>query len=619
VAAQSSAPAPQEATPTAQDTRFAVIGDYGVDAPGAAAVAQLVATLDPQYVITVGDNNYPDGEQSTIDGNVGRHYSRWIHPYTGAFPASRGPNRFFPSLGNHDWRTAGAAPYLAYFTLPGNERYYAFRRGPLHFFALDSDPHEPDGIEVGSVQAQWLQAALAASNAPFKLVYFHHPPFSSSDHGSTYALQWPFRAWGADAVIAGHDHAYERLVVDGFPYIVNGLGGNTRYDFGALRTAGSEMRFADEFGAMLVEADAELCTFRFLDVAGIQLDQLSIRPTPVDFPEVVLVDAGSTWRYRDNGSNQGTAWRASGFPDGSWPQDPAQLGFGDGDEATVIDGGPAGDRHVTAYFRKSFSVASPAQFRALRLELVRDDGAAVFLNGQEVLRDNLPAGADWDTLATGAASDENAWRAYDVSPSQLVAGTNVLAVEVHQSSVTSSDTSFDLRLVGYLEGTLLVARGSTWRYRDTGVDPGPAWRAPRYDDSAWPAGPAELGYGDGDEQTVVSFGPDAQAKHVTTWFRRTFQVVSPGTFQGLLLKLERDDGVVVWLNGREAYRWNLPAEPGASTTAGYAVAGANEAALWSTFLDPRLLVAGTNVLAVEVHQSSAQSSDVSFDLELVGL
>src|SRR6185295_7904816 len=115
--------------------------------------------------------------------------------YTGAYGAGATTNRFFPALGNHDWVAEGAAPYLAYFTLPGNERYYDFVRGPVHFYALDSDPSEPDGITASSVQANWLRLALAAAPEPFQVVYFHHPPYSSGGHGDTPDLQWPFRAW----------------------------------------------------------------------------------------------------------------------------------------------------------------------------------------------------------------------------------------------------------------------------------------------------------------------------------------------------------------------------------------------------------------------------------------
>src|SRR6185436_2129527 len=163
--AQVQAPARKPAPPAEPRTlHFAVIGDYGSGSADEAAVASLVAGWNPEIVVTVGDNNYPLGEQATIDDHIGQFYSAFIHPYTGAYGPGATVNRFFPSLGNHDWYTAGAVPYLAYFTLPGNERYYDFVRGPVHFFALDSDPNEPDGVTSTSIQGQWLKAKLAASH-----------------------------------------------------------------------------------------------------------------------------------------------------------------------------------------------------------------------------------------------------------------------------------------------------------------------------------------------------------------------------------------------------------------------------------------------------------------------
>src|SRR5262245_16628557 len=115
---------PAHGRPVGRPTRFAVIGDYGSASPDEAAVAARVASWSPEIVVTVGDNNYPQGAQATIDDNVGQYYSAFIHPYVGTYGPGGTVNRFFPALGNHDWMTAGAVPYLGYFTLPGNERYY---------------------------------------------------------------------------------------------------------------------------------------------------------------------------------------------------------------------------------------------------------------------------------------------------------------------------------------------------------------------------------------------------------------------------------------------------------------------------------------------------------------
>ena len=132
--------------------RFAVIGDYGSDSSDENRVANLVKGWSPDFVVTDGDNNYPHGEASTIDQNIGQYYHSFIGNYKGSYGAGSSTNRFWPALGNHDW-DVGDQPYLNYFTLPNNERYYDFTAGPVHFLALDSDRHEPDGVSSTAASA----------------------------------------------------------------------------------------------------------------------------------------------------------------------------------------------------------------------------------------------------------------------------------------------------------------------------------------------------------------------------------------------------------------------------------------------------------------------------------
>jgi hypothetical protein len=162
----------------------------------------------------------------------------------------------------------------------------------------------------------------------------------------------------------------------------------------------------------------------------------------------ILIAAGSAWKYLDNGSNQGTAWRARNFNDGAWSSGAAQLGFGDGDELTIVNGGPSTNRFVTTYFRRAFTVADPAAYSSLSARLLRDDGAVTYLNGIEVFRSNMPTGAvtylTYAALPVGDADEITFFPA--TIGSGLLAGTNVLAVEIHQANATSSDLSFDLEL-----------------------------------------------------------------------------------------------------------------------------------------------------------------------------
>ncbi len=257
-------------------SRYAVIGDFGVDTLASGEVASLVHRLEPDLVLTVGDNNCPEGGADTIDPNVGQYYHDFIFPYSGVYGEGSTVNRFYPTLGNHDWKRENISPYLEYFSLPGNERYYEFIQGPVHFFALDSEEYEPDGSTATSRQADWLQERLAAAKEPWKIVYFHDPPYSScTQHGSTRSMQWLFAEWGATAVISGHDHGYERLQIDGIPYFVNGLGGDHIYQF-ADPLPESQVRYNSDHGAMLVTATDRSISFQMYSVAGTLIDEYSL-------------------------------------------------------------------------------------------------------------------------------------------------------------------------------------------------------------------------------------------------------------------------------------------------------------------------------------------------------
>jgi chitodextrinase len=158
-----------------------------------------------------------------------------------------------------------------------------------------------------------------------------------------------------------------------------------------------------------------------------------------------FVSIGDEWSYLDDGSDQGTAWYAVGFDDSLWPSGPAELGFGDGGEATLVTSGA-----ITYYFRAGFVLAE-APTEAATMAVKRDDGAIVYVNGVEVWRDNMPGGpatASTTALAAVVGSDEDLFHGTTVPAAVFQAGTNEIAVEVHQSGLGSSDLSFDLALWG---------------------------------------------------------------------------------------------------------------------------------------------------------------------------
>ena len=259
----------------------AVLGDYGVGSLAENRVAQLIRGWQPTFIMTTGDNNYPDGAAATLDHNIGQFYHTYIRfgpQYQGRYRhVGASEQAFFPTLGNHDWHTPHAGPYLRYFDLPGKKRYYTVRRGPLECFMLDSDPHEPDGVTPGSIQGRWLQGALRASSAPWKLVVFHHPPYSTGAHGGSAYMRWPFKAWGATAVLTGHDHHYERIVMQGLPYFVVGTGGAPlRHASGKQPGAQVDIVRTQVHGALKVEAIADVLTMNFYDTDGRRVDGFTV-------------------------------------------------------------------------------------------------------------------------------------------------------------------------------------------------------------------------------------------------------------------------------------------------------------------------------------------------------
>jgi hypothetical protein len=234
-----------------------VIGDYGTAGRGAREVADLIDARGVDFILTTGDNVYGS---RPIDEVVGRLYSGYVGDYSGAYGPGSATNRFFPALGNHDHTDGGGlGDYFYYFTLPGEgltsssgtERYYDFVWGPVQVFVLD-------GFADTTEQRAWLSDGLPRSETSWQIVVVHFAPYTSSaEHGPSDWMRWPFGAWGADLVLSGHNHQYERLLVDdgagAIPYIVTGLGGQAIHPFGEP-VPGSKARYNGDFGAVIVTA-----------------------------------------------------------------------------------------------------------------------------------------------------------------------------------------------------------------------------------------------------------------------------------------------------------------------------------------------------------------------------
>jgi tartrate-resistant acid phosphatase type 5 len=246
---------------TTTTIRFAVITDYGTNNGNELAVANLVKSWNPDFIITLGDNNaLGSGKWSTA---IGKYYGTYVSSA-----------RFFPVIGNHDY-DAGISSYVAYFTLPGNERYYDFTKGPVHFFAINSVA-DPDGLSSTSKQAMWLKGKLTTSTSAWDIVYFHFPPYTSSSvHSSTTYMRWSFKSWGADVVLSGHVHAYERLSEGGLTYLTMLPGGQSPYAFHSP-ISGSLFRSTGSYGATLVTATCTKLDFKTYTTSGRLIEDYSM-------------------------------------------------------------------------------------------------------------------------------------------------------------------------------------------------------------------------------------------------------------------------------------------------------------------------------------------------------
>lgn len=282
---------------------FAATSDSGKVGNDIANVSKLIRKWEPEIVLHAGDLVYANGGSGTpgvsnYEEQVAQYYSWAMGPYGGLYTGGD-ENYFFPVLGNHDWDDGPGSKYLGFFDLPGNEQYYDLKRGPIHFFFLDSYGNGPtstgpgetsiEGTGAGSgigqsdlsdtgPMATWLKLTMATSDCPIRIVVMHHPPYSSE---STYypgysVLRWPFREWGADLLICGHSHCYERIIMpDGCTMVTIGTGGHSLRGFNATPVEGSQVRYSSKFGALYGLAEDNVFTCQFIDVDGNVQDTFS--------------------------------------------------------------------------------------------------------------------------------------------------------------------------------------------------------------------------------------------------------------------------------------------------------------------------------------------------------
>lgn len=240
---------------TAAPEVIAVIGDFGSGRTPQAAVAKMVAVHNPSFVVTAGDNVYTG---KGYDKLVGKYYSQ----------------KLVGTAGNHDYKE-GIQDFDEFFGVDKAARSYVYRaKSGVDFFILDSTP----GLKsktVRAAQLTWLTEKMANSKANFKVVVLHHPPYSSGMHGSTKVYQWPYADLGADLVISGHDHTYERIIRRGGIYVVDGVGGAKLYKC-EKPVYGSQICDDKHYGALFLYVNSYSLHAVFRGTRGQNLDSFSI-------------------------------------------------------------------------------------------------------------------------------------------------------------------------------------------------------------------------------------------------------------------------------------------------------------------------------------------------------
>jgi hypothetical protein len=288
---------------------FAIVGDLGDEGNTEESVANQIKSWDPEFIVTCGDNDYAtDGRQfDGFDRGIGRYFHEYIYNYHGIHGEGSDTWRFFPAIGDHDggdWSSPFSIEnYLDFFSLPNQDlpgnfntgpgRYYQFRWGNVHFFILngwDWDVAEPDGTDKDSQQARWLQEQACASDATFKIVVCHWPPYGSNRHWHSgdgkNVRDWRWRAMGIDVIFSGNDHGYEKIVLpEDYEYnhinnggvygITTAGGGASLYQHSEPFHPGSEVRYSGH-GASRITVSGNSFKHEYVAPDGTVIDSWTI-------------------------------------------------------------------------------------------------------------------------------------------------------------------------------------------------------------------------------------------------------------------------------------------------------------------------------------------------------
>lgn len=546
--------------------RFWVVGDSGTGGSPQRAVrdAMLAHVGDamPDLYLHVGDMAYGDGTDAEFTDYFYDVYADILR---------RTP--IWPAIGNHEAHTSDSGsesgPYYQGYVLPragesggvpsGTEAWYAFDHANVHFIALDS---ADSSRSLGSPMLEWLEEDLAANESEWVVVFFHHPPYTKGTHDSdTESTHVQMRqnvipileAWDVDVVLGGHSHIYERSFLAHGAYDTPTTSAGHIVDPGDGRFDGDGPYDLVGPGAVYVVAGH--------GGAGIGGD--------ADHPMMFFSEVahGSVIVDVDGGVMTLTNIRRDGVI-----TDTVTLVKGEGAHLIAPRGGE--------------------RFRAGSVVDVRwtaPEGGTVDLDV------SFDDGASWSPIAAGEANDGTySWT------TPLVASETV---RVRLRLEDTMDESGTFALVAESDEEL-IPFGGTWEYSDREDAPAADWRTTTGD---WPSGPAQLGYGDGDEATVLY---DADPNVPTVYFRRAITI--EGEVLSATLDVLYDDAIAVWIDDRPVASINV----GDEAHDAYASTGSDDDATMSFEVDPSVFREGTIVVSALVKQSSASSSDLSFDLRL---
>jgi acid phosphatase type 7 len=582
---------------TGRSTRIWVIGDAGTGTPAQTAVRDayetFTGTRHTDLWLQLGDNVYETGTDA-------EYQSRMFDVYQGLLRKSV----TWPTLGNHDTAEAttvtASLPYFNLFSFPtqgqaggvasGTKSYYSFDFGDIHFICLDS---MTSSRAPGSPMLSWLQADLAANTKAWTIAYWHHPPYTKGPVDSDFVTTLVemrtnvlpiLEGYGVDLVLAGHSHVYERS------YLIDSHYGLSSTLTSAMKKNGGSGRPADTgaYRKPLGSVPHQGAVYSVVGSSG------GADSGPLNHPAmfVSLAVAGSMVLDIDGAQMNATFLSDTGAVRDSF---------------TMIKGSGTPTNQPPMV-----TMASPVAGATFQAPATITLGASAADADGSVARIEYYSGS---TLLGSSTTPP-----YTMAWGNVPAGSYTLGARaVDNLGAATSSATVGISVLGATSTSPLVTKGSGWKYHTSSRGLTSGWAAPLFNDSTWPAGNALLGYGAADIATVIPYGSRATNKYITSYVRRSFQVADRTRFTSLRLNLLRDDGAVVYLNGVELLRSNMPTGAVTPTTrASTAISGAAETTYYSYTLPTTLLLNGTNVIAVELHQAGPTSSDVRFDLEVLG-